>query len=82
MKPSTLTLLLHVGSIVGTGKDGIQLVEDFLQKKGGEVEKADALKFLDDLAGLVASEVIPLPPGVSAEEAQSIFGQLKVAFNF
>jgi hypothetical protein len=71
--PSVLTLLLHLGSLVGDARDVEGLVADLFAKKS---VGADITKVLGDLAALFANGVLPLPPGLTASEVAAAFTSL------
>lgn len=71
---NVIGLLLHIGSVIKTVEDGERLVKDILDKQAAG---QDAIKTLEDIAGLIASSVIPLPAGLTVAQAQQIISDLK-----
>lgn len=66
-----MTLLLHIGTFSGDVADVKTLIQDLIAKNSAGV-KADVTKVIADLVALFTSNLIPLPPGVTLDQATQI----------
>ncbi len=76
MGPSTLTLLLHIGSLIGDVKDVEKLVSDLFKKQAvGD----DIKQVVTDIAALFAGGLVPMPPGMNTTDVAAAFASLLAA---
>lgn len=66
-----VTLLLHIGTFAGDVTDVKTLVSDLVAKNTANV-KVDVAKLITDLTALFTSNLIPLPAGVTIDQATQI----------
>jgi hypothetical protein len=68
MSPSLLTLLLHIGALSSSVKEVESLIADIIAKKP---IADDAKALISSIIGMLGS-VIPLPAGLTLDEATKI----------
>lgn len=68
-----LNLLLHIGAAAETGEEAVKMIEDLLSK---QPLGPDAVKFLQDLSGLVGDAIFPLPAPLTVDIAEEIIAQI------
>lgn len=75
MNVSVISLLLHIGTIASDVGDVKKLITDLLAKSTAVVPE-DIAKLVTDLTALISSGLIPLPPGMTQDQATQILASL------